>query len=443
MANFSITPGMGQGDILGAINYLLANIGQGLQTDLIRGIINVPNGTTEITNVYQLAYRYAEIGFADDQYGNGFDYLPEGKSYWGLRGIYLPPGSTYIGVPIGPGTRYNWYPIDPAYLPITADSSLYYNVIGPYQIGVDVYFAANSSAPDPGYREWFPGLTAQLIDTFNYSAPSTTAVVDTPLAVFPSDYQFAVGRQSDGSSDPYRPYDVSFLSDVEYTTSSTVANNLLTAPNINVNKVLTIAPQSSAPTNITTGSFAVADRVNWDPVSITTGTAYPVFYNGTTWTQLGGRLVHAMYQSTLTQTIAVSTASYRMSLDVVDFSYGITQNAGVITLDGPGIYDLQWSGQFQNSDNAAANAYIWLRQNGVDVPRSAGEVTIPSRRSGTNGATIAGWNYYIEATTASETVELWWGAENTSVTLPYLPPGTNPTRPATASLIVTIAKLTI
>lgn len=228
MASFSITSGMGQGDIVGAINYLLANIGQGLQTDLIRGIINVPNGTTEVTNVYQLAYRYAEIGFADDQYGNGFNYMPEGKSYWGLRSIYLPPGSTYIGTPIGPGNRYNWYPIDPAYLPITADTSLYYNVISPYQLNIDIYFAPSSSAPLAGYREWYPGLDAQLIDTFNYAALSTSAV-----------------------------------------------------------DLLNIIPQSSEPLDSTTGTITVADRTNWDPASVGSGPPYVAFYNGTAWVKLG------------------------------------------------------------------------------------------------------------------------------------------------------------
>jgi len=229
MSSFSITPGMGQGEIIGAINYLLANIGQGLQTDLIRGIINIPNGTTTITNVYQLAYRYAEIGFADDQYGNGFDYFPEGKSYWGLRSIYLPSGPTaFVGTPTGPGTKYNWNPISPGFLPVAAGSSLYYNVIGPYQISTDIYFDVADATPYPGYRQWLPGLDAQLIDTFNYSAPSIAAT-----------------------------------------------------------NVLNLIPQLSAPTNFNTGTIAVADRTNWDPAGIGSGPSYVAFYNGSAWVKLG------------------------------------------------------------------------------------------------------------------------------------------------------------
>lgn len=227
MATFSISPGMGQGEIVGAINYLLANIGQGLQTDLIRGIINIPNGTTAITNIYQLAYRYAEIAFADDEYGNGFDQYPDGKLYWGLRSQYIPSGAAYIGLPLGPGNRYNWYPISP-FVPIPAGSSLYYNVIAPYQISTDVYVAPSLSAPNPGYREWYPGLVGQLIDTFNYSAPSIHAV-----------------------------------------------------------NLIDIIPQLSAPAGFVQGTITVADNNFWDPAGVGPGPAYVAFYNGSAWVKLG------------------------------------------------------------------------------------------------------------------------------------------------------------
>jgi hypothetical protein len=47
-----------------------------------------------------------------------------------------------------------------------------------------------------------------------------------------------------------------------------------------------IPPTNTAPASVTTGSFAVADGVSWDPASRGPGNAYPVFYDGTTWLAL-------------------------------------------------------------------------------------------------------------------------------------------------------------
>ena len=149
-------------------------------------------------------------------------------------------------------------------------------------------------------------------------------------------------------------------------------------------------------------------------------------------------LVYAMYQSTATQVITTSTVAAQMTLNVTDFQNEISRTGGTITLDGTGMYNLQWSGQFENPNAGAHNAFIWLKQNGVDVPNSTGVVTIPAKHGSINGSTVAGWNYFIQTTTTNETVELYWGADDNGITLQYYPPGTNPTRPATASLIVTV-----
>jgi hypothetical protein len=54
---------------------------------------------------------------------------------------------------------------------------------------------------------------------------------------------------------------------------------------VQASKVLTLTPQTSAPT-AATGSFAVALPPGWDPATKGGTTPYPVFYNGTTWTAL-------------------------------------------------------------------------------------------------------------------------------------------------------------
>jgi hypothetical protein len=55
---------------------------------------------------------------------------------------------------------------------------------------------------------------------------------------------------------------------------------------VEATKFLTLTPLAAAPTGVVAGTFAVANRTNWDPASKGSGNAYPVFYNGSTWTAL-------------------------------------------------------------------------------------------------------------------------------------------------------------
>lgn len=51
-------------------------------------------------------------------------------------------------------------------------------------------------------------------------------------------------------------------------------------------KTLRLKPLDAAPVGAVVGSFAVADRVNWDPASVGSGEPYPVFFDGTTWKKI-------------------------------------------------------------------------------------------------------------------------------------------------------------
>ena len=55
---------------------------------------------------------------------------------------------------------------------------------------------------------------------------------------------------------------------------------------VNIGSILSLAVMSSAPTGPAIGTFAVADRVTWDPASKGSGNAYPVFYDGSAWNAL-------------------------------------------------------------------------------------------------------------------------------------------------------------
>lgn len=74
-------------------------------------------------------------------------------------------------------------------------------------------------------------------------------------------------------------------SDFVFATGSSTGSMVVQGA-VEASKFLRLSPLSAAPTGISAGVFAVADRTNWDPASKGTGGAYPVFYNGTSWNAL-------------------------------------------------------------------------------------------------------------------------------------------------------------
>jgi hypothetical protein len=162
----------------------------------------------------------------------------------------------------------------------------------------------------------------------------------------------------------------------------------------------------------------------------------------------GGRFLNMPYgafQDTTDQTATANTATV-MTFNTTDFANGVSVvtsggKASRLTVAQAGIYNLQFSAQFDNTDSQEHDVSIWLRQDssgaGVDVAGSTGFVGIPSSHGGVSGHLIAGWNYYVSLN-ANDFVEIWWSTPNTAVTIQAYPAGTSPTRPSTASVVATM-----
>jgi hypothetical protein len=103
-----------------------------------------------------------------------------------------------------------------------------------------------------------------------------------------------------------------------------------------------------------------------------------------------------------------------------------------------GIYNLQFSTQFANTNSNVQDVYIWLRQNGVDIPGSTGFVSIPNRHGGTDGHAIVGWNYFLTMN-ANDHVEIYWSVPNTAVSIQHLAASGTPTKPSTQSVVATLS----
>jgi hypothetical protein len=154
----------------------------------------------------------------------------------------------------------------------------------------------------------------------------------------------------------------------------------------------------------------------------------------------GGKYVafpHGAFSSDQDQTAIVNTATL-MTLNTTDFASGISINNSEITVTNAGIYNLQFSAQFQNTDTAFQDVYIWLKQNGTDITGSTGFVSIPNRHAGTNGHSIVGWNYFLSMN-ANDYVEIYWSVPNVAVSIQHLAASGTPTKPSTQSVVATLS----
>jgi len=159
--------------------------------------------------------------------------------------------------------------------------------------------------------------------------------------------------------------------------------------------------------------------------------------------EAGGRFIrfpYGAFSSDQDQTTTANTATL-MTLNTTDFSNQVSISSSKITVVNAGIYNLQFSTQFQNTDNQIQDISIWLRQNGTDIPGSTGFVSIPAHKSASAGDEahqITGWNYFLQMQ-ANDYVEIWWSATLASVTIQHYPTSTGPVRPSTQSVVATLS----
>jgi len=154
----------------------------------------------------------------------------------------------------------------------------------------------------------------------------------------------------------------------------------------------------------------------------------------------GGRFMNNPYgafQSTVDQTAAAANTAYAMTLNTVDYANGVSVASNSrITVAGAGIWNLQWSGQFENTDSQDHDVRVWLKINGTVVTGSTGFFAVPSKHGSVNGHSLVGWNYFLSLD-ATDYVELWWETDNTQVSIQTYAAAGN--YPSTASLIATMS----
>jgi hypothetical protein len=125
--------------------------------------------------------------------------------------------------------------------------------------------------------------------------------------------------------------------------------------------------------------------------------------------------------------------------DTTEESNGVyLSDSSRLNVRNAGIYNVQFSLQLVNKDNAPQYADIWFRVNGTDVPRSASRFDIPARKSASEWGHIVGTvNIFLDMN-ANDYVEIAGTTSSTLIGLEHYPADGAIPRPAIPAAIVTV-----
>jgi len=204
---------------------------------------------------------------------------------------------------------------------------------------------------------------------------------------------------------------------------SEVVNNLLDGKSNNTG-TFTLATGGAKTTTIYDERIGFDSSIAIAPTSMTAATGY---------------YPYGSYQDDTTQSVTVTTNAYPMQFNTIDYELGMSLASGSrITAGYSGLYNIQFSSQFVNTDSQSHDVSIWFRKNGTNVPKSNGEFTVPSKHGSVNGQLIATFNLFIDLA-LNDYAEIMWATDSTTVSMKNLPAQINPTRPATPSVVATVS----
>lgn len=156
----------------------------------------------------------------------------------------------------------------------------------------------------------------------------------------------------------------------------------------------------------------------------------------------GGRYIgfpFGSFYDVTDQTAASTTAAYAMKLQSTAASSDISiVDNTKITVNHYGVYNIQFSAQFVNADSQIQDVDVWFKKNNTNVADSNSRFSITERHGSTDGHLIAALNFFVDLV-PGDYVEIMWCTTNTNVSIQQLATAASPDRPATPSVIATVA----
>ena len=127
---------------------------------------------------------------------------------------------------------------------------------------------------------------------------------------------------------------------------------------------------------------------------------------------------YGQFESARDQTAVSANVAYLVEFDTsAAFNSGITiASSSNITVAAAGVYSVNASIQFANSDTTNHTSTFWFRKNGTNIANSASIISVPKVADG--GKTLAQVTIF-ESMSINDYVQLIWSVDNTAVSLDY------------------------
>jgi len=129
---------------------------------------------------------------------------------------------------------------------------------------------------------------------------------------------------------------------------------------------------------------------------------------------------YGSFYDTTTQTNPVASIPRSMSFNTTDISNGVSISGSTspyntyIKTANAGVYNIQFSAQFDRTNSGTDTVYIWLRKNGIDIVETNTSIVL----TGTAAANplVAAWNWFTNSA-AGDYYQIMWASGDTHVRL--------------------------
>ena len=145
------------------------------------------------------------------------------------------------------------------------------------------------------------------------------------------------------------------------------------------------------------------------------------------------------FWSTSNQTNAGATSVNYMTVNNSDPSNNQIQigaTSSQIKVLNAGVYNIQFSAQFEKTDGGKDNVSVWFLKNGVNIPDSNSIFSL----EGNNDKLIAALNLMVSLD-INDYIQIAWASADLDLSLHFDTAGSSPTRPQTPSVIITLQQI--
>jgi len=141
----------------------------------------------------------------------------------------------------------------------------------------------------------------------------------------------------------------------------------------------------------------------------------------------------------------VSTNSYTIQLNNTTGTNGVSLiNGNAMSFAYTGVYNVAFSIQLVNTDNAQHEVNVWVVQNGTILNDTNSQVTVPARSNPSKPGAILMTVPFVLPVVANDIIQFAWQNDSGSskVYIASFPAGTNPTRPSVPGVIALATQVT-